>query len=87
LRGIDACRSLTDQALDKRRFGDLLENAGSGHAFGIAGGLGEGVKRALRHPDDRRDEGGGPKGRKAVAGLMIPRHLESRHLAGKDGAD
>ena len=29
----------------------------------------------------------GPEGRKAEASLMIPRHLEPRHLAGKDCAD
>ena len=67
--------------------GDLLENAGSGHSSGVAGGFGEGVERALRHSDNRRDERGGPEGRIAETSLMIPRHLESRHLAGKDGAD
>jgi hypothetical protein len=82
-----ACRSLANQALDQRRFGDLLHNPRPGDALGAAGSLGEGVERALRHPNNRRDERGGPEGRKAVARLMIARHLEPRNLAGKDGAD
>ena len=68
-------------------FGDLLENARPGHSPGVAGRLGEGVERALRHADDRRDQCGRTKGRIAKASLMIPRHLKSRHLPGKDGAD
>src|SRR5256885_1758740 len=42
---------MADQALDKRRLGDLLENARSGHAVGTAVGLGEDVERALRPAD------------------------------------
>ncbi len=87
LRGIDARRGLPDQALDERRLRDLLENAWPGHAPGVAGGLGEGIERALRHADDRRDQRGRTERRIAEASLMIPRHLEPRHLAGKDRAD
>src|SRR3981081_349268 len=87
LRSVDARRGLADQALDKRRLGDLLENTRPGHSPGVSSCLGEGVERALCDADNRRDQCGRAKGWIAKASLMIPRHLKSRHLPGKDGAD
>jgi hypothetical protein len=73
--------------LDELGLGDFLEHAGPRHALGAARGFGKSVERALRHPDDRRHQRRRTKSRIAETRLYVARHIEPRHLAGKDRAD